>query len=131
MELLIPLIPVTAGYSVTIDGIVYHAARGNDSGELVVAISDTFTPTTCGSGAIAAPVSPNQAVLGVGQCRAVSVEAFSTNAGIIYIGDAAVTTVNGRQLNPGASIDFAIDSLAKVYVTGTVLNDAVSYFWVL
>lgn len=49
----------------------------------------------------------------------VIVQALSTNADSVYIGDSGVTTSNGFELQAGQATSIAVDNINKLYLAGT------------
>lgn len=62
--------------------------------------------------------------------KGVLVKAFSTNTGIIYIGNSGVTVANGVPLLPGESITIPQDDANKVYVIASIDNQQLAWMTV-
>ncbi len=54
----------------------------------------------------------------------VTVKAYTTNAGKVYVGGEGVTTANGFDLDPGDSITFTTDSTRKAINLSKIWLDA-------
>jgi hypothetical protein len=59
--------------------------------------------------------------------KSVIVRAKLANTGIIYVGDSTVTSLNGFQLDRGATVTINIDNLSKVFIDSSVSGEGVSY----
>lgn len=89
--------------------------------------ANLVSPTTVISGQVTLTGTPaiNPLAALSTPCKSVTVESVNTNT-VVYVGNAAVTTLNGYNLQPGATASLDIDDLNKVNVTGTAGN-VVSY----
>jgi hypothetical protein len=130
VDVFVPLVPDQAGYSISIEGVLYRTLRRDTSDALLVAIAAPFTPTTLGSGQYTVPAAPPGLPIADQACRAVSLEALAANTVPIYIGRIAVTTATGRELAPGAAIDIAIENLHWLYAVAAIGGQKLSYLWV-
>jgi len=130
MEPIIPLVPGAAGYSMTIDGILYRTLRRNVSDHLLVAIATPFIPTSVQGGQLNVVTAGTRVNLPSQACKAVSIAANPTNAGYIYLGDVTVDSTHGRTLSAGATIDLAINDLSRLYIDSSVNGEGISYLWV-
>lgn len=69
--------------------------------------------------------------LGTAACKAVAIIALSTNTGIIYLGNSAVTNGNGLQLTAGQPVSLAVTSLGAIWIDCSVNGDGVTYIAVV
>lgn len=63
-------------------------------------------------------------------CASVTIKAKSTNTGAIYVGNVAVTSLNGFILNAGESISMDITNTNLVYIDSAVNGEGVSSLFV-
>ena len=62
-------------------------------------------------------------------CKSITIENPSTNA-VVYIGhDNTVAADNGYRLQPGATVNLAIDNASRVWCIGTI-DEVISYIGV-
>ena len=89
------------------------------------------TPTTCGSGKTTVTTAGTRVVLSTSQTiKSLTIKALTANTGTIYVGNSAVSSSNGFQLNSGDSVSFDINNLNLVYIDSSVNTQSVSYMWV-
>jgi methylaspartate ammonia-lyase len=62
--------------------------------------------------------------------QGVNIKAHAGNTGFVYVGDAAVSSTNGFQLDNGEEVFLAIDDPSKIYVIGSADNQDVSWIGV-
>jgi len=82
--------------------------------------------TTVSQGAIAVSniaITPFPATV----CNTVMIKASRDNTGLIYIGGAGVTNVNGYELEPSESIVINVVNLNLLFATADVLNERVRW----
>ena len=92
----------------------------------------TTTPAPTGpSNLVTNNISPaiSATALGNGPLKnGVLIRAPVTNTGIVYVGAAGVTAVNGYPLNPGDYVSVNVTNLSQVYQFGTVPStDYINY----
>lgn len=63
--------------------------------------------------------------------KSVTVKALSTNTGLVYLGNATVTSSNGHVLESGDCVDIDITNLATIYLDVSVTGEGVTYIGVL
>lgn len=61
--------------------------------------------------------------------KTVTIRAYSTNTGIIYVGDSSVTSANGFQLSPQETVSLDIANLSTIWLNASANNDGVSYIY--
>lgn len=104
--------------------------KGRDAGSVLrtiktlsdgaVVVSETEPPSVLQYGQKTVAVTGTAVQLTAGACNAVIVQGLAGNAGNVVIGDSAVTTANGFQLQPGQATGIAINNVNAIYVNGTV-----------
>jgi hypothetical protein len=60
-------------------------------------------------------------------CKSVTVKAFMTNTGFIYIGNSTVTSLNGFRLSAGDTVSLDIADLNTVNIDSAVNGEGVTY----
>jgi hypothetical protein len=58
-----------------------------------------------------------------------TVKALSTNTGLIYVGDATVTSANGFVLSASESVSMDVENTSLVYVDSSVNAEGVSVIY--
>lgn len=61
--------------------------------------------------------------------KSLTIRAFSTNTGLIYVGSSTVTALNGFQLSPQETVSLDIANLASVWIDAAVSNEGVSFIY--
>lgn len=89
-----------------------------------------FVPTSVGNGHKTVTTAGTRVQLANIACKAVSIAAKADNTGKMYLGDSSVDATNGRILEPGESIDIAIDNLNRFYLDSEVDGEGISALWV-
>ena len=130
MDLVVPLVPDTALYSVTIDGIIYKTLRTNESQYLLVAVATPFVPVALAAFQLTVAVAFTTEQLPFHTCKAMSVAALPTNADNVEIGDSAIAVTPGRVLQPGEAIDIAIDRTDRLWLYVLSGGDGISCLYV-
>lgn len=103
--------------------------KGRDAGSVLrtiktlpdgaVVVSETEPPSVLQYGHATVSVTGTAVQLTAGACNAVIVQGLAGNAGNVVIGDSAVTTANGFQLQPGQATGIAINNVNAIWVNGT------------
>ena len=58
-----------------------------------------------------------------------SIRAFNSNAGNVFVGDSSVTPETGFALSPGERVSFQVQNTEHLYVYGSNTGDSVSYLF--
>lgn len=61
--------------------------------------------------------------------KTVTIRAYSTNTGLIYVGDSSVTSANGFQLSPQETVSLDIANLSSIWLDAESNNSGVSYIY--
>jgi len=90
------------------------------------------SPTSIVSGnkVVSAINTPVQLLTASTSCQIVVITALLANTGLISVGDSATSasgTVKGDVLAAGDSTSVSIDNVNKVYISGTVISEGVSF----
>ena len=82
----------------------------------------------------AAPISGQQSVTTTATAlpanalqNGLIVTAAATNAGVVYVGPAGITTSTGYPLSPGMSMSYAVANSSGISILGTITTDKVEY----
>lgn len=113
---------ITAAVVTIVAAIVAGAASIVSS--LTSLLGAVQTPTTVYSeqlviAIVRAPLSATAVTI-----KSVTIEAPAGNAGVVYVGNNAVTIANGYALRAGSSVSLDIADLNTVYVIGTAADVA-------
>lgn len=92
---------------------------------------DIATPTTIYNGKTTVTTAGTRVVLTTTQAvKSVTVKALATNTGIIYVGNASVSSTNGFRLAAGEAVSFDIADLNSVNLDSSVNAEGVTYLGV-
>lgn len=80
--------------------------------------------TTVATAGVRTTLAASQAV------QSVTIKALSTNTGLIYVGNASVSSTNGFQLSAGDSISMDLANLNTINIDCSVSGEGVTYFGV-
>lgn len=61
--------------------------------------------------------------------KTVTIRAFSTNTGIIYVGTTTVSAATGFQLSPQETVSLDIANIGSVWIDASVSSEGVSYIY--
>lgn len=61
--------------------------------------------------------------------QTVTVRAFATNTGKIYVGSSTVSSANGFQLSPQETISLDIANISSIWIDADVSGEGVSYIY--
>lgn len=88
-------------------------------------------PTTILNGQTTVTTAGSRVVLSASAaCKSVTVKAFITNTGIIYVGNSSVSSSNGFRLSAGDTVSMDISNLNTVNIDSSVNGESVSYLGV-
>ena len=83
-----------------------------------------------GNGRTVVAVAGTQAALaGSTAVKTVTIRAFVSNTGLIYVGTTGVTSSNGFQLDASETVSLDIDNLSKIFLNAGVSGEGVSYIY--
>src|SRR5438105_4331942 len=79
----------------------------------ITSISALTTPL---SAKTTVTVAGTRVQLAANACKVVTLKALATNSGLIYVGDATVSSTNGFQLSVRETVSFEIDNTNRIYI---------------
>lgn len=85
-------------------------------------------PTTVYNGKTVVTTSGTRVTLAASTTvKSVTIKALATNTGVIYVGNATVSSANGFQLAAGDSVSMDISNLNTIYFDSSVNGEGVTY----
>ena len=61
--------------------------------------------------------------------KTITIRAFSTNTGLIYVGNSSVSSANGFQLSAQESVSLDIANISTIWLDTSVSGSSVSYIY--
>ena len=92
----------------------------------VVTTSEVL-PTSVSNARVTVPTAGTRVQLATFSCKAVVVKALPSNTGVIYVGNATVSSANGFVLSANESISLDIDNVNHIYIDSSVNGEGVSW----
>jgi len=93
-------------------------------------ISVTTVPGAMHTGSKILGTADECLVTGSVPCKAVSVQADESNTGFIFVDGVTEAGSKHYKIGPGRSVDFSIDNLNKIHVSGSQADQRVNYLYV-
>lgn len=98
---------------------------------LYVDVRNQVAPTTVLNGRKNVTTAGTKVTLAASTvCQSVTIKALPTNTGIIYVGDATVSSANGFVLYPGDTTSMDLANLATVNLDSSVSGEGVAFLGV-
>lgn len=121
----------------TEDNIEYpwgDVGHGGSGVSLPVSVEGTVTTsdpalTSFGTAQATVTTAGTRVQLATNTCKSMTIKAKSTNTGLIYVGNVAVTSANGFILSPGDSLSMDISNTNLVYIDSSVSAEGVSFLY--
>jgi len=83
--------------------------------------------TIIGNGHTVVSTAGSAVQLSTGTIKTVTIRAYKSNTGLIYVGSASVSSSNGFELAPSETVSLDISSLGSIYLDADVNGNGVSY----
>lgn len=61
--------------------------------------------------------------------KTVTIRSFSTNTGLMYVGNSTMTSASGFQLSPQETVSLDISNLSTIWIDSAVSGQSVSYVY--
>ena len=61
--------------------------------------------------------------------KTITIRSFSTNTGLIYVGNSSVSSANGYQLSPQETVSLDIANISTIWIDTSVSGSSVSYIY--
>lgn len=123
-------VPILYGLASDGSGTPVPVAVDPTNGKVQVTSSVSFTPTsltTVLTGITSVTTAATRVNLPNNAIASITIKALPTNAGIIYVGGAGVTSSNGYQLQPGDAVSFDMSNSNAIWIDSSVSGEGVTW----
>lgn len=113
--------PISAASLPLPSGASTSALQTSGNASLTTIAASTAVPTTIPTGRKSVTTAGTRVALATTTpCKSVTIKAFDTNSGVIYVGDVTVSSANGYELYAGESISFDVADVSTVNIDSSL-----------